>query len=940
MLQSRLYWRVLLNFGIFVAMVAVMTIATLSLLRNIESDFQSSADRIVILSTVEQLQHDLSVLPTLADDYARTGEFVLRLTYERTLRETKLRLANLIESTNDSSAIMLLNEANTYLARWAEESGNRRIQMGEFFSGDELVHNKGDMTHQPFNDRYHDYVRNLLREFYREQLSQHQSNILNALYLSGNMITYVYIMNILIAIFAIVLSLVLARSIVAPLRTLKESTEQLTNGTFEPIEVDRKDELGELTEHFNKMSLLMYSRLKRLNMYSQFVTNLNAVTTIRNIAHQTITHVCNYAGSHAAALYLLNQHTNTLEHVSSLGLELVESSVHTVGIGDGIIGRCAATREWIERSCETGPDFTIPGLPKDTTGILLAIPLEFRSKVLGVLVLISRNALTREQYETINESIQQCTIAINNARHREEIQNLSLQVAHTNKELKGKLEKLLIAHRTKSELLVRVSHELCTPLKSIVECSSSLLNSGAGALSADQRESIETLQRNCAHSLHLVHTMLEMSRLECGNVSISVSTSDSEEIVQETLRTIDHVLVAKKLVFHKQIQKSLPPLRTDIMKVREILTNLLSTAVKLTDKGEIILRVYQNGSMVNFEVQGAGFRVPAEKQKIISEGFSRLDSGDHHRQLEMDIGLAIAQRLAHVLGGTILVRSHPHEGSTFTLSIPLIIGPTAVQGEKGTYETQGLLEYSKVPEFICIGDDPETVNRIKNRLAQNGYFTMSKSTLHDEVRLGNRIQPTLITLNGQVSDDDDLQILGTLKEHTEMHDLPVGIHSRTNSAPLTVSPGTIDVMPKPTDIDKLMSLVQSSCTAKNQYVLVVDDDETYAILLREVLEYYGVSAKVAHTGSDALRIIQESKPALIFIELGMQKKDGFSLLRTLKTREEFGDIHVVMLASKPSSRKQKQDMGAESLHYVMREQPSHESMIGSVRNISTENLTT
>lgn len=946
MLKSRLYWKVLANFGILIAIITAMTVLSGTGMRTIESNFQNASADTRFLEEIEQVQHELASLPHHAHEYARTGDLNERLLYERQLREVSARLTELIESTGDSLSLNLLEEAEKNLIRWEKEAGAIRIRSGDRLSagnGSSVLNDVYSAVRN--NDRYLDYTRNILREVYNERLTAHRNNIDQASHISQNAGTYIYIVNFLVILFAIALGLILTRSIVKPLRKLRESTARLTDGTFEPVDVDRNDELGDLAGNINKTSAMLYSQYKKIKVYSDLVTHLNAVSNIRSVAGRSLSHLCIHTGAYAGAVYLLNRQTDLLERVNSLGFESNSSASHDIPTGEGYIGQCAKSGERIEIAFNNTAELEIPGFPPDKEGYVTVTPMEFRNSIIGVLLLASHDPFDSEQSEIVNQSMQQIAVSITNARHYEETQNLSLEIAHKNKELQRKNKELEKAYRVKSDFLASISHELRTPLNSVIGYSTALLSPEAERLTNDQTKAIGKVLKNGKHLLSIINDILDISKIEAGRMSLSVDTDSVRNVVEQSISAIEPMLADKKLHLKKSLQKDVPPLKTDIIKIRQIIINLLGNAVKFTKKGTINVRVYYRDRLIHFEVRDPGIGIAEENHEAIFEEFRQIDSGNGRRYQGTGLGLPIARRLARLLGGDLNVKSRPGKGSIFTLSIPPTILPKPGSNGNGrrpehaqpqdemTFTFDTYKNSQSNPHILCIDDDPDAIDILRNFLVPEGYSVTGALTGDEGIVLAKEIQPRLITLDVLMPGKDGWQVLRELKQSPDTRHIPVIIHSIIDNQPLALSLGAIDVMPKPVDANKLMSLVQLSCMTKDQYVLLVDDNQEFAMVMSELIEHDGFRVKTADNGIRALEMIEESRPAIIFLDLVMPEMDGFDFIKKIKENETLRDIPVIILSGKALNGQERDFLETHMHHYMKKEEFSHEAIVNSIKRI-------
>jgi signal transduction histidine kinase len=235
------------------------------------------------------------------------------------------------------------------------------------------------------------------------------------------------------------------------------------------------------------------------------------------------------------------------------------------------------------------------------------------------------------------------------------------------------LERLM---RSRQRLMRGFSHDVKNPLGA-ADGYAELLSAGIyGELTAEQTESIQRIRRSIHRALDLIHDLNELARAETGNIALRRQVVDLGDLVRTSGDEYRGAANASGLSLTVDVAEDLPTVETDGARVRQIVGNLLSNAIKYTKAGSVVLRVREYPAetvggargWVHFDVIDTGLGIPADKQEIIFEEFSRLGTND---RAGAGLGLAISKRLAEALGGQISVESEVGQGSTFTLLIPL-----------------------------------------------------------------------------------------------------------------------------------------------------------------------------------------------------------------------------------------------------------------------------
>ncbi|MFW6324257.1 MAG: ATP-binding protein, partial [Desulfovibrionales bacterium] len=269
----------------------------------------------------------------------------------------------------------------------------------------------------------------------------------------------------------------------------------------------------------------------------------------------------------------------------------------------------------------------------------------------------------REELQVVNEELEEKNEALE--KQKTLIQEKNRDLDRTWKDLKRKAAELEESSRYKSEFLANMSHELRTPLNSLLLLSRSLKENTSGALSEDDIEAAGIIYKNGTDLLNLINDILDLSKIEAGKLNIKLHPVRPAEVGGSILMDFKHLAEEKGISLDFSMEDDLPSsIHTDRQRLEQILRNLVSNAVKFTQKGGVKLRVFQpNGSAglkdfdpsatVAFEVKDTGIGIPTEKQHAIFEAFQQADGGTSRRFGGTGLGLTIARQLAHLLGGEV-----------------------------------------------------------------------------------------------------------------------------------------------------------------------------------------------------------------------------------------------------------------------------------------------
>jgi signal transduction histidine kinase len=328
--------------------------------------------------------------------------------------------------------------------------------------------------------------------------------------------------------------------------------------------------------------------------------------------------------------------------------------------GETAIGKAAAERAPIQ----------IPDVLAESSLVLdivvragyravLIVPLLRPDRIVGALV-VRRKApgeFPKSTIDLLETFADQSVLAIQNARLFREIEE------------KGR--ELEIASKHKSQFLANMSHELRTPLNAILGYTELILDSIYGEPSDKMRTVLERLQSNGRHLLGLINDVLDLSKIEAGQLTLSLGDYSLGEVVHGVVAAVEPLAAEKRLAFKAEVGPDLPRGRGDERRLAQVLLNLVGNAIKFTDKGEVAIRASVADGAFAVAVCDTGPGIPVLDQAKIFEEFQQADSSITRKKGGTGLGLSIAKRIIEMHGGRIWVESEPGKGSTFYFTLPV-----------------------------------------------------------------------------------------------------------------------------------------------------------------------------------------------------------------------------------------------------------------------------
>jgi len=252
------------------------------------------------------------------------------------------------------------------------------------------------------------------------------------------------------------------------------------------------------------------------------------------------------------------------------------------------------------------------------------------------------------------------------------IQAATADIAQQNELLRRQAIELEQASALKSQFLANMSHEFRTPLNAMLGYTSMLLQGVAGPLDANVKRQLSRIESNGRHLLTIINEILDISRIEAGRMPLQISTFKIPELVAEVRSELEPIILRSKLAVTLDLEEELRSISSDRQKVKQILLNLLSNALKFTHQGGVTLSAQRNrrDRVVTLSVADTGIGIARTDQDKIFEDFRQLDNSPTRAYGGTGLGLSICRRLAQMLDGHITVRSEVGKGSTFTLDLP------------------------------------------------------------------------------------------------------------------------------------------------------------------------------------------------------------------------------------------------------------------------------
>ncbi len=519
----------------------------------------------------------------------------------------------------------------------------------------------------------------------------------------------------------------------------------------------------------------------------------------------------------------------------------------------------------------------------------------------------------------------------------------------------------LEATRLKSEFLANMSHELRTPLNAILGLSEALREQTYGSLTPRQSQSLDTIHSSGEHLLSLINDILDLSKIEAGKLELNLAQVNVSEFCESCLVFVRTQAMQKKIGVTFEHDDNVAQLSVDPRRLKQILVNLLTNAVKFTPNGGHIglsVTAPKGDDVVRFTVWDTGIGIAIDDTAKLFRAFTQIESGLTRPQEGTGLGLALVAKLVELHGGSVTLESELGKGSRFIVTLPMVdaaasktsarfifssemdapVGGRVSGARHGNLEVKDVVPARVYRRALLIEDDPTAADLLVRHLCALGLTSVVHPRGEQSVDEVLREQPDVILLDIQLPNDSGWVVLTRLKENPLTRDIPVVIVSVVDAPEKSRSLGAAAHFTKPVSREQLklflqpsqasadvadtgkmlgQSLTRNFAHAKDSpMILMAEDNMANIQTVGGYLEAKGYNMQYAYNGQVAVTLARQLQPSLILMDIQMPVMDGLTAIKKISTDIVMKDIPIIALTALAMPGDRERCLAAGATEYI------------------------
>ncbi len=798
----------------------------------------------------------------------------------------------------------------------------------------------------------------------------------------------------------------LAGNLTGQVRSIRDVATAVTQGDLtRSITVEARGEIAQLKDTVNQMIRTLAETTKvnqeqdwlKTNV-ARFTRMLQGQRDLLTVARQILNELAPLVNALHGAFYMTESDDEgpILKLFASYAYQERKTVSNTWRFGQGLVGQAALEGKRIVLSKVPTDYIQISSaLGESAPHAIVVVPILFEGEVKGVIELASferfsgiqlafldqmleslgiviatieatmrtdellrqSQSLTeelrsqQEELQQTNEELEEKAVQL--TEQKAEVEKKNKQVELARQELEEKAEQLALTSKYKSQFLANMSHELRTPLNSLLILSRQLADNAEGNLSEKQIRYADTIRQAGTDLMTLINEILDLAKIESGTMAVEIGQvrfSNLRDYVDQTFR---QVAEEKGLHFTIELDNDLPPfIDTDDMRLRQVLRNLLSNAMKFTERGRVNLRIgrTQGSDVIAFAVSDTGIGIPKDKQRLIFEAFQQADGSTSRKYGGTGLGLAISREIAGLLGGDLRVESQVGQGSTFTLYLPTqykastrearsaqqarvqaaaqaaaeagstLLDPASTVPEPQVVKEPLVTQLARsVPDdyddlepgdrvLLVIEDDVTFAVTLLEMGRQSGFKGVVATSGNQALELARTVKPDAVTLDLRLPDIDGWVLLDRLKHDPATRHIPVHVISGLDEERRSLQYGALGFLHKPVTSETLkegLEDIREFAERRVKQLLVVEDDPVQSQAITDLIGDGDVQTTTVSSGEGALQSLAETPYDCVVLDLRLPGMSGFELIERIKADPRHRRLPVIVYTGRELTEEDK-----------------------------------
>jgi signal transduction histidine kinase/DNA-binding response OmpR family regulator len=601
----------------------------------------------------------------------------------------------------------------------------------------------------------------------------------------------------------------------------------------------------------------------------------------------------------------------------------------------------------------------------------------------------------QEELRQTNEALEERTLDLEHQKQAINEKNQALEKTKADMEkakaaIETKAKELELASKYKSEFLANMSHELRTPLNSMLILTQMLAENKSGNLNDKQVEYAQTVHNAGSDLLILINEILDLSKVEAGKIEVNIEPVSLTQLLEKVAQKFRPLAQKKGLAFNlTESDEMSSVLHTDAQRLQQIITNLLSNALKFTETGEVNLIVrypltYEEVSTFKMEpnqtiaisVTDTGIGIPKNKQQVIFEAFQQADGSTSRKYGGTGLGLSISRQLSRLLGGELTLNSEEGKGSTFTLYLPIgepisnssqaviknavshqnitpppqtcqsktvqskaVQEPTVItqttsigMGDKAIIDDRNHLQFGD-QSILIIEDDRKFSNILMEAARERHFKCLVAEDGNTGLKLVEEYKPHAIILDVGLPQLDGFSVMEKLKDNPDTRHIPVHFISASDQEMEAKKMGAIGYLVKPVKVEELgnaFKRIEQFLERVVKQVLLVTDSEPHQQQIRELVEDEKVQITSANTIAAALQHLKAITFDCMILDVDIEQGTSVKLCEQIHNEENWQKIPIILYTERDLTLQEEQSLQRCSDNLIIKAVKSPERLLDEI----------